>query len=99
MTRLALVSVPELFASAKVELESAGCTAVISHSPDDGRNTHCVGLWVASGVAEGDLSVWDSREGELVIAASSEEVMHTHFASLTVEDVPHALTQLIDAVV
>jgi len=97
--RLDLVSISDLFDSAKVELESAGCTAVIRRSPDDGRNKHSIRLLVTGVAADGELCVSDSREGELSVGRTLEDVEQTNFANLTVADVREVLAEPIQAVV
>ena len=96
---LDLGSIGDLFESAKVELESAGCTASIRRSPVDGRSKHSIGLSVTGVVNEGELWVWDSGEGELIIGSTLEDVVQTHLTDLTVPTVQDALARLTQAVV
>lgn len=98
-TRLDLGFISELFESAKAELESAGCTASIWRSPEDGRSKHSIGLSVTGAVKMGDLGVWDSGEGELIIGSTSEDVEQTNLTDLTVPMVQEALATLRQAVV
>lgn len=96
---LDLGSIKDLFESAKVELESAGCTASIRRSPIDDRSKHSIGLSVIGVLNEGELWVWDSGEGELIIGSTLEDVVQTRLTDLTVLTVQDALATLTQAVV
>jgi len=64
----------------RMQLEALGCTVLVGRS---GRPKSAIWLSAAGPDAEGQLTIWDSGEGELVYGSESGQEHHSNLADLT----------------
>jgi hypothetical protein len=55
----------ELAAETALAWRERGATALVTRSPDDGRNKSSAWLTIDTGSIAGSLTIWESGEGEL----------------------------------